>query len=85
MAGAPAFKVYDAHKRYMAATKEPEAAVLLTGDLYGPGSTIRYDGHTISDIIFTEGVDGNIGNDGTDALVDLIYKRLDARWEKRGK
>tara|TARA_R100000808_G_scaffold17410_1_gene38480 strand:+ start:292 stop:519 length:228 start_codon:yes stop_codon:yes gene_type:complete len=72
MANSPQFKVYDAAGNYWAAVKEPEAAVLLTS-FYGPGATVRA-GHR--KIVFTEGEDGTISENGYDEMAKLIYQRL---------
>ena len=71
MAATPQFKVYASDGRYMAATKEPEAAAAIVG-FYGDGSTIRW-GH--SKIVWTEGTDGT-ACESYDQVAETVYSRI---------
>ena len=66
MAASPAFKVYSADNKYVAACKftEDAAAVVALHD----GGTVR-TGHRKKDIFFTQGVDGDAA-DSYDVVFD---------------
>lgn len=82
MARAPRFKVYTADGEYVAACKYPEdgAAILAA---YGAGATIR-DGHAKSDVVFTNGIDGDAGN-SYDEVQTIVAERLDNRDVRWGR
>jgi len=67
----PQWKIYTVDGEYVASTKHTEGASLLM-DLYGEGSTIRYDHRKI---VWTEGLDGNAAQ-SYDSTAELIRKRL---------
>jgi hypothetical protein len=67
----PQWKIYTVDGEYVASTKHTEGASLLM-DLYGEGSTIRYDHRKI---VWTEGLDGK-ASDSYDKTADLIQIRL---------
>jgi len=71
MGASPIYKVYDPMGGYVASCKDTEGASLLM-DLYGAGSTIRYD-HRL--VVWTEGIDGRASNSYDDNR-DKITQRL---------
>ena len=71
MGASPIYKVYDPMGGYVASCKDTDGASLLM-DLYGAGSTIRYD-HRL--IVWTEGKDGRASN-SYDETREKITQRL---------
>ena len=71
MGASPIYKVYDPTGGYVASCKDTEGASLLM-DLYGEGSTIRYDHLRI---VWTEGIDGRASN-SYDNTREIITQRL---------
>lgn len=72
MAASPRWKVYDANGAYQAACKEIEAAAVLM-DVYGDGSTIRFD-HPKRCIVWIEGTDG-CAHDSYDDVAEIGIRR----------
>lgn len=72
MAATPRYKVYTAGGEYVAACKYPEDAAAILA-MRGDGATIR-DGHAKSDIVWTEGVDGQAG-ESYDQVAESVYTR----------
>lgn len=72
MAGSPRYKVYSADNDYRGSLKDPSEAAAVVS-LLGPGATIR-DGHSKSDTVWTEGVDG-LAADSYDAVAEAVFSR----------
>jgi len=76
MAGTPSIKVFDSAGKYQASCHEIEAAACLMG-LYGDGATIRF-GHSVADIVWTEGLEGQSAMDSYDHVCEVAEtRRLD--------
>lgn len=72
MGASPIYKVYDPMGGYVASCKDTDGASLLM-DLYGAGSTIRYD-HRL--IVWTEGIDGRASNSYDDTREKITQRLL---------
>ena len=71
MGASPQWKVYTPEGEYVASTKHTEGASLLV-NLYGTGSTIRFDHRKI---VWTEGLDGAACQSYV-YTASIIYKKL---------
>ncbi len=71
MGRSPSIKCYDAAGKYQASVKDYDLAGAIMAML-GEGSTVR-DGHTVSDIVYTEGVDGDCG-ESYDAVNHHVFQ-----------
>lgn len=68
----PRMRVYDPQGKFRAVSRD-YAAIAVLLDFYGPGSTAR-TAHRRQDIFFTEGEDGNAG-DNYDAVAAAFHER----------
>ena len=72
MAASPRWKVYGKTGVYLASFKHLIHVGILVSVL-GEGTTVR-DGHRISDIVYTEGLDGD-SSGSYDAVENVVRKR----------
>lgn len=79
MAASPDWKVYDADKKYRAATKDVEDAAVLVA-FYGDGATIRY-GHDF--VVWTEGKEFQPAAESYDFVHEVAVQRINEAIEKR--
>ncbi len=78
MAAAPAFKVYNSAKQYIAACKHVEDAAALAA-LNGNGTTIRA-GHSV--ILWTEGAESQPAGESYDFVAEVAEQRRHAHFVK---
>lgn len=71
MGYAPQWKIYTSDNEYVASVKNTEGAGLLA-NLYGKGTTIRFDHRKV---VWTEGVDGRAA-DSYDFVNEIIMGRV---------
>ena len=81
MSTSPVWKVYDPDGTYQAATKEPEAALVVAA-LYGDGATIKRD-HRLE--VWRQGVDSLSAYDNYEDAVALINLRVLVAHKRSGK
>jgi hypothetical protein len=83
MAATPRFKIFDKDGNYQASCHEVEAGAALLGALYASG-TIRI-GHSVKDIVYRDGVDGNAGEsyDAVAIIVDERVQKMHAELQER--
>lgn len=79
MAISPLFKVYNAHRVYIASCRHVEDAAALIA-LYGRDATIRW-GHSF--VVWHEGAEARAAGESYDNVQAVVYSRIKARHEKK--
>jgi len=74
----PALKVFDSNGKYQASVKDKAAAAALMA-FYGAGASIRYNGHSKKNIVWTEGSEQECAHHSYDAVVETISDRIAER------